>query len=128
MIDVPVLASMALGYLLSYLGDTAKVAADASKQVIGKKIAAWLEEKLAGKPEAAALEKLKQEPSSVTRRDYAKSALTVLLESDPGLRAELEKLLAEVGAAGPSIRQTATAGDGAKIIQVAGNNNSNTIG
>lgn len=124
MIDIAELAATALPYLTAYFSDTATTAVDASKRAIGNKIAAWLEDKLKGSADEAALEKLKEAPDSAGSQRSAEGAILTLLERDSSFAAELARILEQAGSDDHSIRQKAKSkGDSSPITQVAGSNN-----
>ena len=103
-------------------GATEKIgedAADAAGKLVG-----WLRAKLTpgGK---AALEELQKKPDNALKRNILDLQIQTLLAEQPELTGQLEALVKAVPA--PAVVQNLTAGDGAKVAQLAGINNSFNI-
>jgi len=104
-------------------GATERIGEDAADSA--GKLVGWLRAKLSpGGKEALA--ELQKKPDNELKRHLLDLQIQTLLDEQPELAGQLEALVKAVPA--PAVVQNLTAGDGAKVAQVAGNNNSVNIG
>jgi hypothetical protein len=122
------LAVSAVAVLAPYLVEAGKEGA----KTIGKETASaaigllgWLREKLAGGAGKEALDDLEADPASELNQDALRVQLAKLLQKQPELVPDLQKLMAGAPATGDTMTQNV--GPGGKAAQVKGNQNATTI-
>jgi hypothetical protein len=121
------LAAAAVGLLAPYLEDAGKEAA----KTVGKetteagiKLLGWMRNKLSGGAKQA-LSDLEEKPESQLNQEDLRTQLAKLLEKQPDLVPQLQKLLSETKPLGDDMSQTV--GEGGKASQIKGDQNTVSI-
>jgi len=121
------LATTLVAVLAPYLTEAGKEAAKTvGKETAGAglKLLGWMREKLTGRGKEA-LAELEEKPESQLNQDDLRTQLAKLLEKQPDLVPQLEKLLSEAKPLGDVMSQTV--GEGGKASQIKGDRNKVSI-
>jgi hypothetical protein len=121
------LAAAAVGFLAPYLTEAGKEAAKTvGKETAetGLKLVGWMREKLTGRAKEA-LTELEEKPDSQLNQDDLRTQLAKLLEKQPELVPQLQRLLSDAKPLGDMMSQTV--GKGGKASQIKGDRNKVSI-
>jgi hypothetical protein len=88
----------------------------------GRRVWDWLKGKLVGR-EDAVVAAVEANPAAVSAQRKLEGAVLELLEKEPGLQAELERVLRESGYREAVVQRADVKGDNNVVNQVAGNAN-----